>query len=119
MKSNNKTSATSAEQVHALLYEYHEFIRPPEHIRNMLDIGYTYDGRVIEFFEIRPDWEDKTIIRHHPYVQIRFVKSSGVWKLYWLRASGKWELYKPFPESDDLEKILECIDEDKYHCFKG
>jgi hypothetical protein len=36
-----------------------------------------------------------------------------------MRASGKWELYEPFPKSTHLDKILEVIKEDKYGCFFG
>ncbi|MDO8532506.1 MAG: DUF3024 domain-containing protein, partial [Dehalococcoidia bacterium] len=57
------------------------------------------NGYVVEFFEIRPDWQDASIIRHHPYAKIRFVKNQQVWKLYWRRASEKYESYRPFPES--------------------
>ena len=119
MKSKDIQKGTTPEQAHELLYKYHEFIRPPEEIRNKLDIGYSFDGRYIEFFEIRPDWTDKTIIRHHPYAKIRYVKAHGVWRLFWRRASGKWETYKPFPESSDLGDLLEVIDEVSYGCFKG
>ena len=31
--------------------------RPPLHLRDQLDLGYTMDGRSIEIFEIRPDWK--------------------------------------------------------------
>ncbi len=41
------------------------------------------------------------------------------WNLYWMRASGKWELYDPFPESTHLGKIIEIINEDKHGCFHG
>lgn len=103
----------------AILYNYLEEIRPPVHIRNKLDIGYDYDGTVIEIYEIRPDWINPSIIRHHPYAKIRFIKSRNYWKLYWLRASGKWNEYGPFPQSPNLQEILDCIDEDKFGCFKG
>jgi len=47
------------------------------------------------------------------------VKSLKIWRLYWMRASGKWELYTPMPESPILEKLLACVDEDINGCFKG
>jgi hypothetical protein len=36
-----------------------------------------------------------------------------------MRASGKWEIYEPFPESTYLDKIIEIIKEDKHACFFG
>ncbi len=119
MDSKNKPSADTSNPAHAILYRHLEEIRPPEDIRSKLDVGYTFDGGVIEFFEIRPDWQDATIIRHHPYSKIRVVKNQQVWKLYWRRASGKWESYRPFPESPDLQVVLDCIEADAYGCFHG
>lgn len=104
---------------HATLYQFLKAIRLPEEIRSKLDIGYQFKAGVVEFFEIRPDWIDETIIRHHPFAKLRYVKSQQVWKLYWLRASGKWESYSPFPQSHALEPLLDCIGEDKHHCFFG
>jgi hypothetical protein len=103
----------------AILYKYLEVIRPPVHIRSKLDVGYDYDGSTIEFYEIRPDWVTPTIIRHHPYAKIRFIKAKNCWKLYWKRASGKWNEYEPFLQSEHLQELLDCIDEDKLGCFKG
>ena len=37
--------------------------RPPEHIRDELDLGYTYQNQVLEIFEIRPYFLDKS--RNH------------------------------------------------------
>lgn len=119
MDSKNKPSTLAPDPAHAILYEYLESIRPPEDIRSKLDIGYTYEGGTIELYEIRPDWQDATIIRHHPYAKIRFVKTQKLWKLYWRRASGKWESYSPFPSATDLQAMLDCISVDAHHCFYG
>ena len=40
--------------------------RPPPHIRPELDIGYRIDGQSVEIFEIRPQWNDPSVIRQHP-----------------------------------------------------
>ena len=31
--------------------------RPPPHLRDQFDLGYTVQGQSIEIFEIRPDWK--------------------------------------------------------------
>lgn len=93
--------------------------RPPEHIRDKLDIGYSYDGKSIILFEIRPQWNKPTVTLELPYAKIRYIASKKIFKLYWMRASGKWESYEPFPESTHLQKLLDCIDEDAFYCFKG
>ena len=100
--------------------KYVDSIRPEDpEIRKQVDIGYTYDGKVVILFEIRPDWINEEEKTHIEFAKIRFYKSNKVWKLYWMRASEKWELYEPFPESTYLEKCVEIIKEDKHGCFFG
>jgi len=41
--------------------------RPPEEIRSQVDVGVTYKDQVVEIFEIRPQWDNPKIIRHHPF----------------------------------------------------
>lgn len=101
------------------LQRYIQQIRPPEDVRNQLDIGYKREGQDIFIEEIRPQWDDPKKIHHYPYAKIKHIKSRQHLKLYWQRASLKWELYKPFPESSHLQKLLDVIDEDSYGCFKG
>ena len=93
--------------------------RPPVDIRDKLDLGYSFDGKVLEIFDIRPRWDNPSEIMHLAFAKVRFIKSKNIWKLYWMRASGKWESYPPLPESTHLEKLLTCIKEDSLHCFKG
>lgn len=39
---------------------YVESLRPEKiEIREQIDIGYSYDGKLVILFEIRPDWNDK------------------------------------------------------------
>jgi len=37
--------------------------RPPPHIRPELDIGYRLQDQSVEILEIRPQWDDPSIIR--------------------------------------------------------
>lgn len=100
--------------------KYVEFLRPesPE-IRAQVDIGYSFDGKVVILYQIRPQWNDPKKMQHIEFVKIRHYKSRKEWNLYWMRASGKWELYEPFPKSTHLAKIIEIIKEDKHGCFYG
>jgi hypothetical protein len=100
--------------------KYVESLRSDDpEIRAQLDIGYSYDGKVIIIYEIRPVWNDPKKIQQIEFAKIRYYKSRSEWNLYWMRANGKWELYKPFPESTHLDKIIETIEEDKNGCFYG
>ena len=100
--------------------KYVESLRPENlEIRAQVDIGYSYDGKVVILFEIRPQWKDPKKMQQIEFAKIRYYKSRPEWNLYWKRASGKWELYEPFPKSSHLGKIIETIKEDKHGCFYG
>ena len=94
-----------------------EKIRPPQEIRDEFDIGYTFEKRVLEIFEIRANWRNESEKIHIPVVKVRFMKSKQIWKMYWMRANGKWESYKPLAEEIDLYKVLEEIDNDPWGAF--
>lgn len=97
-----------------------EKLRPQEeHIRQQLDAGYNYDGKVAELYSIRPQWNDPSKIHHYPFAKISRIKTKQIWKLYWMRASGKWESYGPLPESSHLEQLLDEISKDPHGCFFG
>ena len=103
----------------AALRSFLDRCRPPAHIRSKLDIGYSVDGQVVEVFEIRPDWKDEKIIRNHAFARLRFFKSRGLWRLYWLRANLKWDIYEPHADHKHLERALAVIEADEYGCFFG
>ncbi len=97
-----------------------ESLRPEDpEIRKELDFGYSYDGKIAILYEIRPFWDDPKEIQNIEFAKIRFYKSRKEWNLYWMRASGKWELYEPFSKSTHLAKIIKVIKEDNYGCFFG
>ncbi|WP_246000875.1 DUF3024 domain-containing protein [Pontibacter diazotrophicus] len=93
--------------------------RPVEEIRSQLDIGYTFQDNTVEIFEIRPQWDDKKVIRHHPIAKARYIMSKGIWKVYWMRASLKWASYEPHPEVKEIEQFIKLVDEDAFGCFFG
>ncbi len=37
---------------------YMKIRRPPDHLRDKVDIGYRQEGQSVEIFEIRPVWND-------------------------------------------------------------
>ncbi|WP_103866729.1 DUF3024 domain-containing protein [Aquimarina sp. I32.4] len=100
--------------------DFVEHKRPKDKVvRDQLDIGYKYDGRSLEIQEIRPQWDDSSIIHQYPIAKATFVKSKKIWKLYWKRASGKWEPYTPMPEIKSIQEVLQAIGDDTHHCFWG
>ena len=93
--------------------------RPPEHIRPQLDIGYAVVGQTVDIFEIRPDWQDKTTIRHTPVARVRFVRTKEQWLLYWMRRDLKWHAYEPDHVHSTLQSALKTVNTDAYCCFFG
>lgn len=85
----------------------------PDEIRNVIEK--TKGGYVI--IETRPLWDgsDGPWTRH-PVAKIIYVKSTGSWKLYWMRASGKWNLYE---ELESLNEVIETLKSDADGCFWG
>ncbi len=104
----------------SIIKSFVESIRPEdEEVRKQIDIGYSYEKNVIVLFEIRPVWDNPKEILHNEFAKIRYYKSKKEWTLYWMRASGNWEVYKPFPTSSHLEPLIEVIKKDKHACFLG
>ncbi len=48
--------------------------------------------------------------------KLTYVKSSDMWKLYWMRADLKWHLYEEYRNLDDL---LEEVKKDPQRLFLG
>ena len=96
-----------------------EHRRPPEHIRLQLDIGYAVTGQTVDIFEIRPDWKDKTTIRHSPIARVKFVRTEERWRLYWMRGNLKWYAYEPDHLHSTLQSALKAVNADALCYFFG
>ncbi len=93
--------------------------RPPPHIRPELDFGYRIAGQSIELFEIRPDWQDHTVILESSFAKATWVATRKRWRIYWKRQDLKWHGYEPHPEAATLEEVLAVVGRDEYACFFG
>lgn len=93
--------------------------RPPEHLRDKLDIAYSEEGHTIDLFEIRPHWDDRTTTYESPIARIRFVRTQNLWRLYWMRRDLKWHGYEPGKRYSTLMSALREVDIDEYCCFFG
>jgi hypothetical protein len=63
--------------------------RPPPNIRNELDLGFRVKGQSVEIFEIRPMWRSPSKKIEEAVAKSTYVKTQGVWKVYWQRADLK------------------------------
>jgi len=93
--------------------------RPPAHIRPKLDLGFRISGQSVEIFEVRPAFEAPKVKREHSVAKATFVKTQGVWRVYWQRADLKWHRYEPSPEVESLEQFVSLVAKDEYACFFG
>lgn len=98
---------------------FREKYGPKPEIRSKLDWGCRIEGQSVELYEIRPRWDDPTQIMHSSFAKATFVKSTALWKIYWMRASGKWNSYPTCPEVGTLKKFFQVVKEDVDHCFFG
>lgn len=93
--------------------------RPPEEIRNQLDINYKIESQSIVVFEIRPLWNNPNIKIESEIAKTTFVKKENIWKIFWFRADMKWHSYKPNPKVSSLKEFVKIVEEDKLGCFWG
>ncbi|MFU9135599.1 DUF3024 domain-containing protein [Erwinia tasmaniensis] len=92
-------------------------IRPPEHVRNELDILYTIKDQTIAISEERPVWQGEPGERCKlESAKITYLRTQKKWKLYWMRGTLKWELYQ---ETATLQEALDMVKEDVHGCFFG
>jgi hypothetical protein len=93
--------------------------RPPEHIRDQVDLGYRLSGQSVEIFEIRPGFRDESEKTETPVAKATFVRTQNLWRIYWMRRDRKWHSYAPHPEAGSLEAFLDVVDRDDWCCFFG
>jgi len=93
--------------------------RPPPHIRKQLDIGYRIEDQSIEIFEIRPDWQNASVILEHSFAKATYVKTQQAWKIFWQRADLKWHSYEPVVSVESIEEYFDAVVDDPHGCFWG
>lgn len=93
--------------------------RPPEHIRPQLDIDYNIEGQSVFIVEVRPVWNDPSRIQHLPVAKTTYVKTTGKWKVYWMRGNLKWHAYDSQPTVSSIRDFAKLVEEDRHCCFFG
>jgi len=93
--------------------------RPPPHIRPELDIGYRVTGQSVEILEIRPQWNDRSIVHQYPIAKATYVRTQNQWKIFWRRATIQWQGYEPVPMVASIDEFLRVVDADQYGFFFG
>lgn len=93
--------------------------RPPLHIRKEVDLDFRLKGQSIEIFEVRPMWLGDGKTQEIPVAKATYVRTRGVWQLYWQRRDLKWHSYDPLPAAKTIEEVVAEIDADPCACFWG
>ncbi|WP_163717713.1 DUF3024 domain-containing protein [Mangrovibacterium lignilyticum] len=93
--------------------------RPPEHLRDQIDLNYKIEDQSIILFEERPHWQKPGVTIESKIAKAAWVKARQCWKIYWLRADLKWHSYQPAAEVQTIEEFLKVVDEDSHGCFWG
>ena len=93
--------------------------RPPVEVRKELDLGYRIENQSVYVFEIRPRWDKPEEILHEDVAKTTYVKTQGVWKVYWMRGDLKWHRYGPQPEVATISEFFDLVAGDDYACFFG
>jgi hypothetical protein len=92
----------------------------PVQLKSKIDYDYEIDGQAISIFEVRPKWRGSPGEKsRHPVARFKYVKSTKLWNIYWLRQTGKWQLYEPARAECNLENALVVIETDQFGCFFG
>ncbi len=112
-------SETQIKQIEKTLMNFLDKNRPPEEMRNKLDLSYKIEGQSVYIVEIRPLWDKPEEILSMPIAKTTFIKTRDMWKIYWMRGTLKWEHYEPIPFVKNLSDFLDVVEQDSYGCFFG
>lgn len=103
----------------AIMENFMLYKRPPEHMRDKIDLSYKIENQSIIIFEIRPHWKNPEEVLESDVAKTTYIKVKKEWHVYWKRANGNWDPYPLEPIVATLEDFLRLVDEDKGACFWG
>jgi len=111
-------SALNVGRIHKVVGAFIEKRRPPKRLRSQFDYSFRFQNRSIELIEFRPPYFKSDPDTEHSFAKATYIKSRGIWKVYWMRANLKWYPYEPH-EIRSLKAFLRLVDEDSDGCFFG
>ncbi len=94
--------------------------RPPPYVRQKLDLGFRVAGQSVEIFEIRPAWRGPANEKQELAVaKATYVRTRGIWRVFWRRSDLKWHGYEPRPEVKSIDDFAALVADDAHACFFG
>lgn len=112
-------SESERQEVEVKLDAFLERRRPPEQLRDRVDVAWRIDGESVKIFEIRALWTDPGETIEAPVAKATYVRTEDRWRVYWQPSDRKWHSYEPHPEVVSLSEFLDVVDVDANACFWG
>lgn len=91
----------------------------PVELKDKLRLVYVGKGHEVIIAERRPRWDNQTEWTESTVAKLKFIRSAGKWRLYWMRADMKWHEYPGLSSSRRLDDLVQEIDADPLACFFG
>ena len=85
-------SEFETKKVKKMVAQFVEKHRPPQNIRNKLDLAFRVEGQSVEIFEVRPVWREPAKKMECAVAKATCVKTQRIWKVFWQRADLKWHV---------------------------
>jgi hypothetical protein len=82
-------------------------------------LAFRIEGQSVVIVEVRPRWRHPSEKAEQGIAKATYVKSRGVWKVFWQRADLRWHRYDPDPEVESLGEFLKIVDRDEFGAFFG
>jgi len=105
-------------QVEKTLETYCE-ARIPKHVRHKVRLEFSFHGKTVSLYEVRPVWNDPSRFTEGPVAQFRFDPDDKVWTLYCCDRNSKWHLYQGRRPSKTFDPLLKEVDKDPSGIFWG
>ena len=91
----------------------------PAGVRDKVRIECEASGRDLTILEFHAPMEPGEEWIGNPVARLRYMKSRGIWRLYWVDSNDRWHQY-PEPEwAHDVRDLLAEIDRDPTALFWG
>ena len=87
--------------------------------KDELSLEYKVEGHDVVIFERRPRYGALVGVTDSPVAKLKFVRTMGEWRLFWMKRDLKWHGYVTLLSSKKLDELVAEVDKDPFCCFFG
>ena len=98
---------------------YIESKRPPERVRDIIDLSYQIDESDVVIHDIRPHDNDPNKKVKKFRAKASFDPHSQSWRVYWMDASGEWQNYQECKSVSNIAEFIDLLKADSLGLFWG